>query len=167
MLASMDHPLDSVTADGAFRHVVPMPLAIRVLFTIAGLFVIVVATWELWRGVWPLNITSPFFGLILAGAYSVGGPMTFAGIAAPATTWTVRPGRIDIALKNPFDTRFRSFGPGAVAGFDYREHEWDSRSNTWSVTMKTASGETFETRDFGSKASAEALRHRIEALFRG
>lgn len=163
----MDHPLDSLTSDGAFRHVVPMPLPIRVILTIAGIFVIVIATWELWRGVWPLNITSPFFGFILAGAYAVGGPVTFAGIAAPATTWTVRPGRIDIALKNPFGTRIRSYTPGAIVAFDYHEHEWDGRANTWSVLMKTATGETYQTRDFGKKSMAEELRQRIETLFRG
>ena len=44
----------------------------RAIFTVAGLFALIICPYELWRGVWPLNFTSPFFGFIMFGGMSVG-----------------------------------------------------------------------------------------------
>ena len=54
------------------RLEMPVPAPVRAIFVGIGLFVIGISTWELWRGVLPLNIFSPFYFLILAGAWSIG-----------------------------------------------------------------------------------------------
>lgn len=163
---AVDHPLDSTDPDGTFRHVVPASNIVRAILIVAGLFVVFISIWELWRGVWPFNFASPFFALLIAGALSVGIPVLGAGLFAPATTWIIRPGTIELILISPFRQEVRHLTPGAVASFDFAEHDSDSGPNTWSVVLKTATGERFETRSFGSLAAATALRDKIEAVFR-
>ena len=46
-------------------HDVPFPYALRIILCCAGLFLAFIGPYELWRGVWPLNIGSAFFGMII------------------------------------------------------------------------------------------------------
>ena len=162
----MDHPLDSVDPDGTFRHLVPLHPFHRWIFLISGTFVMIITLHELGRGVWPLNITSPFFAMLIVGAFTVGGPIAFAGIFAPSLAWTVRTGRIEITMTNPWRSWTRHFIPATIVGFELREHDHDSGPNSFSVVMVTTAGERYETRDFGSQTAAEDLRDRIDGLFR-
>jgi len=93
--------MDEISRDGRLRHDIPMHVAKRPFFGLAGLFCIVMPTWELYRGVWPLSVASPFFLFIILGAYAVGIPLVYAAIFSPAVRWIVRRGRIDIVLRNP------------------------------------------------------------------
>jgi hypothetical protein len=56
----------------------------RIIFGGAGLFALIIAPYELWRGVWPLNVTSPFFAFIMFGGMSVGAAFVYAGFIAPS-----------------------------------------------------------------------------------
>lgn len=159
--------MDEIGEDGLLRHDVPTGMVFRVILVAGGLFAVIISTLELHRGVWPFNIFSPFFLVILLGACSVGVPMTIAGVFAPTLRWTIGPQRIAIEMINPFGRRQVSITPGAVASFTVREHGWDSRANTWSVVLTTIDGKRYETRDLGTEAAANRLRERIEALFYG
>ncbi|WP_421760286.1 hypothetical protein [Devosia sp.] len=159
--------MDEVGTDGRLRHVVPMHNALRVFLIVCGLIVLVLTLGELGRGLWPPSFVSLFFLIIVVGAFSVGVPMIAAGLLAPAATWTVAKGRIDIELRTPFSARTVSITPGAVADFELREIEWDSSGPTWGVVLKTVDGKRYHTRDFGSKATAEAFRDRIRLVLEG
>ncbi len=159
--------MDEIGSDGRLRHDVPMHVAKRLFLGAAGLFCIVMPTWELYRGVWPPNVFSPFFLIIIVGAYAVGVPIALAALFSPAVRWIVRPGRIDILARNPILLRRYRIGPADVAGFSLRTTEWDSSEPTFSVVLTTTDGKTFETRDFGSARTAEVFRDRISSLFLG
>ena len=161
----MDHPLDSDLPDGTYRHVVPFPVALRFILGTMAAFIVLISIWELWRGVWPLNITSPFFGIILFTAIAVGTRLGFASILGPSTSWHVQPGRIDFTQLAPFGSRITSITPGMVAEITCLEHERDGDPNNWSVTLRTNSGQRYETRRFETRPAAEAMRQRIEAIF--
>lgn len=144
-------------------HDVPLPVFQRILFVAAGGFAIVAATWELSRGAWPLNATSPIFGLIIAGAWAVGFFFILAGLFGDAVSWRVTPGRIEVETRNLFRWRSDCYQPSDICGFSLREIDWDSRPRSWCVMMTTQGGQTHETRDYESRAEAERLRNQIEA----
>ncbi|RJT37549.1 hypothetical protein D3227_18155 [Mesorhizobium waimense] len=159
--------MDEIGSDGRLRHDIPMHVAKRLLLGLAGLFCIAVPTWELYRGVWPPNVVSPFFLLIILGAYAVGIPIALAAVFSPAVRWIVRRSRIDIVTRNPIFLRRYHFSPDDVADFSLRMIEWDSGDPTFRVVLTTVKGERFETRDFGTAATAEIFRDRIRSVFLG
>lgn len=158
--------MDTIGEDGLFRHRIPVPLALRLFFVAAGLFVIAVATFELHRGVWPPNITSPFFLLLILGAWSVGGPVAWAGLTGAAVLWIVGPGRIVIERKRPFlRHRHDVFSEGDGMRLDVVEMEAMEGDSTWSVVLTARNGRRFETREFRTQVAAERLLKRIETTF--
>ncbi|BCG95011.1 hypothetical protein [Mesorhizobium sp. 131-2-1] len=159
--------MEEIGSDGRLRHDVPMHVAKRLFLGLAGLFCIVVPTWELYRGVWPPNVASPFFLFIILGAYAVGIPLVLAALFSPAVRWIVSPARISIVTRNPFFMRRYRLGPDDVADLTPRTIEWDSGGPTFSVILTTLKGERFETRDFGKVATAEMFRDRIRSVFLG
>ncbi|MCT7662621.1 hypothetical protein [Shinella kummerowiae] len=158
--------MDRIGEDGLFRHRVPVPLALRIFLVAAGLFVIFVATWELYRGVWPFNFASPFFLFLILGAWSVGGPVAWAGLNGASGLWIVGPGRITIERKRPFlKLRQDVFGDDDGMRLEVVEMEAMEGDSTWSVVLIAADGRRFETRELRTRAAAERLRDRIEAAF--
>lgn len=158
--------MDEIGNDGLFRHAIPVPTAVRVIFVIAGLFIIVIATWELHRGVWPLNFASPFFLFLILGAWSVGGPVALAGLTGPASLWIVGPGRIVIENKRPFVTlRQDVFEAVDAPRFDVVEKDSMEGESTWVVALVAPDGRRFETRHLQTRAAAERLRGRITSAF--
>jgi len=158
--------MDEIDSDGLLRHDMPVHPALRIAFGAIGLFVIVVPLWELGPGVWPPNIASLVFLIIIGGALSIGFKLLWGALFGSAASWTIGPGRIEIVTRNPFRTGTRSFAPGDISSFDVREIEAMEGDNTWSVIMVANTGEGFDTRQFGSRKTAEAFRDRIETLFR-
>ena len=148
-----------------YRIDIPLPGLLRVILVAAGLFVVIISTWELHRGVWPLNGFSPFFFFMIAGAYSVGIPIMLAGLTGWSASWTVEPGRISIEKRNPFGRRYLRFTKTDVPRFEISEKESMEGDNTWTVTMITASGERIPTYDVQSQKAAERVRDSIVAAF--
>jgi hypothetical protein len=158
--------VDKIGEDGLFRHRIPVPFVLRLFLVASGLFVIIVATWELHRGVWPLNSTSPVFLVLIFGAWSVGGSVAWAGLKGSAGLWIVGPGRIVIERKRPFLRLRRDvFGDDDGMYLEVVEMEAMEGDSTWSVVLTAADGRRFETRELRTRAAAERLLHRIERSF--
>lgn len=152
---------DELDADGRMLHSVPLPLIDRLIVGGAGAFILIVATLELCRGIWPVNVASAFFALLLAGAWSVGVPMLIVGVLGPSMHWLIEPGRIEVTLVNPFGRKRFSIGVSQLIAIAIREVDWDSGPATFTVQLRTTDGKTYESRSFGSRALAEAFRDRI------
>lgn len=158
--------MDEIGEDGLLRHRIPVPMALRIFLVVAGLFVIVIATTELYRGVWPANVTSPFFLFLILGAWLVGIPIAWAGLFGPATLWTVGPGRIVIERKRLFGRVRRDvLDRNDEFRFEIVEKEAMEGDPTWIVVLATPDARRFETGEFHSRAAAERLQQRIEAAF--
>lgn len=140
---------------------IPVPLGVRTLFVSAGLFVVTIATWELHRGVWPLNPASPFFLFLIFGAFSVGVPIAFAGLFGEAAVWSVEPGRLTIVRTNPFRTRSEAIAATEIHTIEVREKENSEGPNSWDVELVTHTGRRYATYDLQSRAAAERLRDQI------
>jgi hypothetical protein len=158
--------MDEIDGDGLRRHDASAHPAQRAGLVAIGTFVVVIATWELYPGVRPLNTASPFFLFLILGAWSVGMPVLCGGLTGPAVRWTVAPGLIEIIQKRPFRPAKQDvFRPNQVECFDTRECPSMEGGSTWRVTMIGRDGRRFDTRDFGSSKTADTFRQRIESLF--
>ena len=148
------------------HHEVPQPLPLRVMLVTVGVFTMSVPVWELWRGIWPLNLTTSFFALILAGAWTVGGALIFAGLFGQAVSWCVTPGLIEINTRTLFRTQGFRYRPADIEDFAIMQIERDSGPDTWSVVMTARDGRRHETRSFENRTDAERLKDEIAALSR-
>lgn len=71
------------------RRAFPWP--IRVGCVVAGAFAIGITLWELGGGLWPLDIATPFFAIIIGGAGYVGVQFMRAGPSGWGDVWTYPP----------------------------------------------------------------------------
>ena len=159
--------LDETGADGRLRHTVPAHWVLRVFLVACGAFVTLVLFRELGRALWPLNVFTPFFGVIFFGGLSVGIAMIAAGLFAPTLFWTVSPGLIEIRAVNPFRAMTHRFSRADIASLAVVEQVDSDGPNTFIVRLTTAAGKRFDTRNFGSREAAERLLQRFEAALGG
>lgn len=144
------------------------PSWMRVIVVVIGLGVVGLPTWELGRGVWPPNIASPFFLLIILGACTLGVSAIMGGLFGWTDTWTIEPGRIEIERRNPFTMRRLVFLPSDVGAIEVVEHKAMEGENTYGVVLAAVSGERYDaprrlsTREFAEELLAE-IRHAFQA----
>lgn len=81
---------DTITVSNSF------PLFLRILLGILAIAMMVLLLRELGPGLWPFNIASLFFGIIVVGGMQVLLAFILFVVAAPDTVWTFRPGFIEI-----------------------------------------------------------------------
>ena len=157
----MDEPesLDGVT----LRQ--PMHAALRILLVAAGLFCIAVSTWELGRGLWPISIATPIFGMIIIGAWTVGGQFLLAGLYGESQVWRFDGGGLTVEFSNPFARRSLRYGAAQVVDVGVHAIEWDSRSDSYAVVVSTADGQRLQTADYGDRRGAEHMRRRMVRHF--
>ena len=70
--------------ENTLRYELPHSIFLRAILVIFGLIPLTLAPYELWRGVFPFNITTPFFCFIMIGGMSIGAAFLFAGLIAPS-----------------------------------------------------------------------------------
>lgn len=144
-------------------HEVPFPLFLRGMFLAIGIFAIVLPAWELWRGVWPPNIFSPFFALIIAGAWSVGGAAVWAAVFGASATMVFRRGQLEVRELYLRSKRTRQFGLAEIGTIATEINRDSDGPDTWQVHIRMRNGEIFSSRNFDTEATAR----KWEAAFRG
>ena len=151
------------------RHGLPWPL--RLLFVAFGVFALVMPTWELGRGLWPLSIATPVFAIIIGGAAFVGIAMIRAGLASDKQVWSFPPGAVLIhhkAWRSEWEVRLTSHNIAAVEARRIEAMEGDDYWRVVIVPKPTESGlrmasrnGVFETGDFTSEAYAARVRRAL------
>lgn len=144
-----------------------IPLAVRGVFGLVGLFVIGIVVWELHPALWPLNAFTLFFLVIVCGALAVGGHMVLGSLFGWADVWTIRPGEMELVRRNPFATRAMVFRPADIAAIEVNEREDMDSDPFWSVEMQTVAGPRFRIYRSALKANAEGSHARIMGRFAG
>lgn len=160
MAAMLDSDLPLV------RHGLPWPL--RMLFVAFGVFALVMPTWELGRGLWPLSIATPVFAIIIGGAATVGVAMIRAGLASDTQVWSFPPGAVLIhhkAWRSEWDVRLTAHNIAAVEARRIEAMEGDDYWRVVIVPKPTESGlrmaarnSVFETGEYASEAYAARVR---------
>jgi hypothetical protein len=136
-------------------YLLPHPWPVRAALTLAGGFVLLIAPWELWRGFWPLNLTSPFFAIFLIGGMSIGAAFVWAGLAAPSSTLRFSPGLLEIELVTPWRKALRTVPAVDIDGFEVEESPSSDGPDEFFAMIRTRSGQPVRSRPLGSRAAAE------------
>ena len=139
------------------------PSVLRAVLMALGLGACIWPAVSLWRGIYPFNVLSPFFLVIVAGAIGVGAAFVLGAVFSQQTRWHLLDGKVRLDTQNLLSRRSLEITAGDVEDLAVRTIEWDSRADTWSVSMRLRSGETFETPDYGKRAMAESKRAAIAA----
>ncbi len=156
--------MDEESLDGVTLRQ-PVPTLLRVGMAVVGIFCIGLATWELGRGLWPPSFLTLFFGIILCGAWLVGGGFLSLGVFGDAQVWNFSPGRLDVEFSNPFRRRNERVLEAQVLGAQIRTSEGESGPDSYSVLLLLRDGRKLETSDYTSRAGAELMRRRIARHF--
>ncbi len=147
-----------------FERLLPTPL--RLVLGAAGLFCILMPTWDLGRATLQLGWWTPFFGTILIGAWCVGGMFLAAAIIGEAQRWQFRSGELTLSRKTLLWRTTEIIRGNDVERTEIRKVEWDSRANSFSVVLRLKSGREFETPDYSTHQVAEDMKKRIGRALR-
>ena len=138
----------------------------RVIFTVFGLFALIICPYELWRGVWPLNSTTPFFGFVMLGGMSVGAIAIYAGLFTPSAVLTLSPGFIAIDrryLWGPARTILRAADIEAIAVECQQQSEGP---DDWYAAIKLKAQPPLRSRPLSTREAAERQAAEFRAALR-
>lgn len=134
-----------------------MPLGLRLFLCAAGLFCVIVPAWEFRHAFLEPSLLTVFFGVIVAGAWSVGGAFIVGALFGEAQVWRLVDGRIYVARRSPFIDKTDTVHGRDVESVSVRQIEWDSRPHTFAVVIRTKAGASYESSDVDTREKAEAL----------
>lgn len=153
------------------RREVPWP--IRVGCVAAGAFAIGMTLWELGGGLWPLNIATPFFAIIIGGAGYVGVQFMRAGLSGWGDVWTYPAGHVLVQRRAWGRHTTTRLGIANVAAVEVRRSEdADHDDAPWQVVIVpkptvsglaaiAGAGGVFDAGSYGSQAYAERVRRAL------
>jgi len=147
--------MTATTADPiVVSAITPTPL--RWGLALSGGIVVFVATSELWRGVWPISIVTPFFGLLLGTALAAGGLLLVGALFGPDETWSIEPGHLTVQQSlRRFHGR-RQYGPANIASVTLAVSDWDDGPPGYRIAVDLATGRRLRSPVFASEARARA-----------
>jgi len=144
---------------GDIRLVQHFPVPARVFFALAGAAALIMAPYELWRGVWPINAFTPFFGIVVAGAVFVGGFVLIGAIFGYNSSWTLRDDELVIEEWSHFGRRKTQLRRGDILATEICEHEYEDGPPVWSLVLQVKNGKALNGPSFfGTRRKADAFR---------
>lgn len=151
------------------RRAFPWP--IRVGCVVAGAFAIGITLWELGGGLWPLDIATPFFAIIIGGAGYVGVQFMRAGPSGWGDVWTYPPRTILVQRRAWGRRTTTRLSTANVAAVEVRRSEdADHDDAPWQIVIVAkptvsgpaaiaGTGGVFDAGRYGSEAYAERCWH--------
>lgn len=145
----------------------------RVLFVAFGVFIAFMPAWELGRGLWPFNIATPVFAIIIVSATGVGIRFIAGGLSGWGDAWRYAPGAIVVHRSAWGSDSTMRLSVTNVATVEVRkledaghgEPEWQVvlvPKPTFSGLADTAGrGGVFDAGGYGSQAYAERVRRAL------
>lgn len=139
----------------------PLAIGARLVFIAIGAFVILVTLWELGAALWPPNLFTPFFGIIVGGAWFVGGGVLTAALKGEDQRWRFEPGRI-VVERRVWSKLTENMVTGEdIANIVVIHDASNDGPDTWFVRLQLKGGTDFDTQEFGSPAYAEKIAAQI------
>lgn len=148
--------MQSMEKDGQ-TYLLPHPAFARAIMTLAGLFALVTAPYELIGGVWPLNLASPFFGIIMLGGMSVGAACVWAGLAAPSARLVFRQGCLEVERQYLYGVRRSLIRASDIEAVEVRESPSSDGPNDWHAVIRAVGHDPIGSRPLATREAAEEL----------
>lgn len=145
-------------------YILPHPTVARFMMTVFGLFALIISPYELWRGVWPLNIASPFFGFIMLGGMSVGSAVLYAGIVAPSGKMRFSPGLIEVIRTFLWGSSRTVIRLDDIDQFDVVESDSSDGPNDWYAVIRLKNSKPLGSRPLATKEAAEKQLEEFKRL---
>lgn len=143
-----------------------MPPALRAFLAAAGMLCVILPTWELRQALLQPGWWTLFFGVIILGAWSVGGAFLAAAVFGERQSWRFQSGTLIIERRSLIRTQHEHIRAAQVKQIEVCAIEWDSRPETYCVQLTTSAGLSFGTPDTPRREDAEALANRIRVELR-
>jgi len=135
----------------------------RALFAVLGAAIILVVLYELGSALWPVGWWSPFFAIIVGGSCWIGVKLLIASVVGADVRWTLGDGEMRFDRWSLLRQQTEIVRAGEVARTGIKTHEWDSRPDTFSVSIRLRSGQVVDTPEVDSKERAERLQTEIRS----
>ena len=145
------------------EHDVPFPLFLRIMLGGMGLFLLIVPPMELWRGIWPLNLTTPFFGALVFAALSGAWFLLQTALFSPATRLLFRTGVMRVTEVRPYGTRHRAVPVEEIDAITVELQPDSDGPNTYHVAIKVKGGDVYRSRNFDTVHTAHAHADQFRA----
>lgn len=146
-------------------YLLPHPAITRAILTLTGLFALIICPYELLRGVWPLNVLSPFFGFIMLGGMSVGATFVWAGLAAPSGRLVFQNGCLEVYQTYLHGTRRGLVQAADIEAVEVKESASSDGPNDWYAVIRVCGQKPIGSRPLRTKDAAEKLaevfRHKL------
>lgn len=138
-------------------YLVPHPALARAIMALVGIFAITITPHELWRGVWPLNATTPFFGALVLAGMTLGWSLLYSGLFAPAICLRFSPGVVDVTYKYPWGRSQASISAEGIEAFQVEESPSADGPSCWHAVLKLKNGPSIYSRPLSTRVAAERL----------
>ena len=150
--------------DDGKTYILPHHTISRIIFTCAGLFALFMPAYELWRGVWPLNITSPFFGFIILGGMTVGAGVTYAGLIAPSGALIFGDQTITVERDFLWGKTRQVFRNQDIFSISIRRQDQSEGPDDWYAVININGAPALNSRPLASEAAAQKLAGEFQQL---
>jgi hypothetical protein len=143
-------------------HDVPFPKLLRIGLCIVGVVVAVLATSELGRGVWPLNVTSPFFAAMIVASWAIAFAAISSGLFTPPRVLEFRHGQLTVCETLFRTTKRTTYAVTDLVALACKIQESSDGPDMHYVEITTTSGDILKSRMFDTGETAR----KCEAEFR-
>ena len=132
-------------------YILPHPTFARVIMIAGGLFALIMSPYELWGGVWPVSILTPFFGFIMLGGMSVGAAFLYGGLIAPSIALRFGPGVIEVILAFLWGSSRSVIRMNDIEAFDVVENSNTDGPNDWHAVIRLKGREPLGSRPLATR----------------
>ena len=138
-------------------YLLPHPAIARVILTLAGLFALIVAPYELLGAVWPSSVLTPFFGFIMLGAMALGAVFVYAGVAAPSGKLVFHDGSLEVHKNVLRSTRRYLISASDIVAVEVQESTSSDGPSSWYAVIRATAHGPIGSRPLGKQEAAEEL----------
>jgi len=135
-----------------------------VLRWVLGLFgavIVCVAGRDFLRAIWPLSILTPFFGLLTGIGVVMGAGLVAGAIWGKDERWIFASGQLSIIhTLRTFEKR-TDYKTTEIVSHRIDSSEWDSRPDTYVLSLTLRTGKTLRSPHFSTREAAETARARL------
>ena len=138
-------------------HDIPNAPVQRVMLTLMGSFVAFMVPFDLWRGVWPFNILTPIFAILILLGMGLGAVFIYAGLFSPALEYEMTPRGILVRSKFLRGSSEIFHTVNDITGITIEKDSNTDGPDDWYAVIGVRGRKALRSRPFGSEMTAQSF----------